>query len=413
MQLLRRSVLLLKEAPGGDPEGQGQGSSDAQQQRQPAQETDQYRSALRSLATDQVETTVDYLPPMTTLFPESTELSQAIAAGYPNTPYDHRGLKEHRSPAEGAPSNNISTSGFVWAFVVTSQNAVHAIDAALQLQPHPDIREAWLEVPIYCLTGATLASVKRVGFKVINCPNPLATELVSGLDLSFDNGAQLVDFLVSLEWPSTSQSSATVIAAEEAVPPQLWFLTGETRMKTLPETLAAHQKPFREIVVYRTGPRPQFEDEFAQWLVDKTAGPRQNDQGVTLGNGNDSPSPPSSTTVVPGRDKGKSAIWLVGFSPRGVDMAVPTLKIFMDGNQHASAPMRNEGCEIRWAAIGSTTAKRIDDHLATTFQALQTDPVPDRSAEHTTDVKLNLTLRLTVAVAKAPKPDAIAEAILS
>jgi hypothetical protein len=95
MQLLRRSVLLLKEAPGGDPEGQGQGSSDAQQQRQLAQETDQYRSALRSLATDQAETTVDYLPPMTTLFPESTELSQAIAVGYPNTPHGRRGLTYH------------------------------------------------------------------------------------------------------------------------------------------------------------------------------------------------------------------------------------------------------------------------------------------------------------------------------
>jgi hypothetical protein len=134
MQPLRRSILLLKEAPSGeDSESQGQKSSNRHQQQ--TQESDQYRSALHSLATDNVETTVDYLAPMATVFPESTALSEAIASGYPNTPF---GRRRHQEDYDTTKSND-----FIWAFAVTSQNAVHAIEAALTRQPHPGRRHSF------------------------------------------------------------------------------------------------------------------------------------------------------------------------------------------------------------------------------------------------------------------------------
>ncbi|KAF9362515.1 hypothetical protein BGX34_005990 [Mortierella sp. NVP85] len=300
-----------------------------------------------------------------------------------------------------------------------------------------DIREAWLDLPIYCLTGATLASVRRLGFKNINCPDPLAAELTSGTTLSFDNGVQLVDFLLSLEWPSSAPPTTAVRSAVESTTdgvtgqvelpinsaPELWFLTGETRMKTLPETLTARQKPFREITVYKTGPRPGFEDEFAQWLSAKATELRRNShEGVTTDRVSDS----SSTATTPKKDKGRGVLWLVGFSPRGVDISVPTLKRFLENDRcvesslHAATATTTstteaiecEGHQIKWAAIGPTTAKRIDEHLATTLNSLRTDPVPGDSASQLSCGKLNLTLSPVVAVAKAPKPEAVAEAIL-
>jgi uroporphyrinogen-III synthase len=193
-------------------------------------------------------------------------------------------------------------------------------------------------------------------------------------------------------------------------------------MKTLPETLTARQKPFREITVYKTGPRPGFEDEFAQWLSDKST-ELWRDEGVTTDRVSDS----SSAATTLRKDKSRGTLWLVGFSPRGVDIAVPTLKRFLengrcvDSSLHAATATTTstteavecEGHQIKWAAIGRTTAKRIDEHLATTLNSLRTDPVPGDSASQLSCGKLNLTLSPVVAVAKTPKPEAVAEAILS
>ncbi|KAF9941920.1 hypothetical protein BGZ65_000534 [Modicella reniformis] len=427
MQLLRHSILLLKEAPGRDSEDLGQSSAGTHQQQQeqerPTQESDPYESALRALANDHVETTVDYLAPMATVFPESTVLSEAIAAGYPNTPFCRRGGHQERRCLDGS----------LWAFAVTSQNAVHAIEEALQQQLDP---------------GATLASVKRVGFKTINCASPLAAEPTfgSGPTLSLDNGAQLVDFLISLEWPSEPLATATTTEAEvaaatkvmastgENVPspinsaPELWFLTGETRMKTLPETLTAHQKPFREVIVYKTEPRPLFEREFAQWLADKTIGTRWNEQGVIIeieGSSSSSSSPSTTTTTTTtaaaaaalDKDRGMSVLWLVGFSPQGVDIAVPTLKTYFEecARQHHQTPVtaiEEYAYELRWAAIGPTTAKRIEEYLATTLQILQANLDPNHLVQQPNSiVRWSVKFNPTVAVAKAPKPEAVAQAI--
>ncbi|KAF9121724.1 hypothetical protein BG015_005755, partial [Linnemannia schmuckeri] len=156
------------------------------------------------------------------------------------------------------------------------------------------IREAWLQIPIYCLTGATLASVKKVGFKTINpsdTSNASSDPDPPSPEPSFDNAAQLVDFLISFKWPIsvTPASSAvqgnnystrheTVTMSDDveesanqpssidstSSSPELWFLTGETRMKTLAEKLSAHQRAFREVVVYETGARPGFEEELSR-----------------------------------------------------------------------------------------------------------------------------------------------------
>lgn len=56
---------------------------------------------------------------MTTVFPRTTQLSRAIAAGYPPGHSLSKGSSELAS---------------LWAFAVTSQNAVSAVEAALQHQ---------------------------------------------------------------------------------------------------------------------------------------------------------------------------------------------------------------------------------------------------------------------------------------
>ncbi|KAF9192029.1 hypothetical protein BGZ51_006388 [Haplosporangium sp. Z 767] len=300
---------------------------------------------------------VDYLAPMTTLFPKPTVLSEAILAGPPS----NRGRDR------------------IWAFAVTSQNAVQAIETALQAQTDSAIREAWLQVPIYCLTGATLTAVQRVGFKTINCSTLFArsststqhTMPLSASTPSIDNGIHLVDLLLSFEWPTAAD-----LGFEDGPPPALWFLTGETHMKTLPETLSARQKPFREIIVYETGPRAGFESDLYAWLV-KSSHSMQDDIVI----------------------EGKKILYLAGFSPRGVDMTMPTLRRFL--REYGSTSM-DATIEIRWAAIGTTTTKRIQEHLSAMAE--------DSSTPAT---RPNVIMNPVVAIASGPNATSMAQAIVS
>ncbi|KAG0327432.1 hypothetical protein BGZ99_007652 [Dissophora globulifera] len=395
MEFERRLVLLLKEAPGTD-----EGPETLKQQQQHL-EDDPYRQALNSLAKNKnVTLTVDCMAPMAIVYPESTLLSQAVTAGYPSTPYDSQRVSQ--SNDLNLLSSEIVTDS-IWAFAVTSQNAVYAFEEAMRQQPDPAVRAAWLEIPIFCLTGKTLATVQRAGFKTINPSNlssiqdhnkslnvvdPLTTSSLTSpapsSSLSFDNAAQLSDFLVSFERPFTSSSTAPV--------PKLWFLTGATRLKTLADKLTAHQQPFREVVVYGTGPRPDFEVQFWDWLNNKVGGPDAAGTG------------PGAM----GDDfelRRKLVIWLVGFSPRGVDITASTLSRWL---QEGPSPQEQQSqeqegykraeVEFRWAAIGPTTSKRIQEHIEAN---LQQHVAPD------------LTVSRTVAVAKAPNPDGIAEAVLA
>ncbi|KAF9346524.1 hypothetical protein BGX26_001958 [Mortierella sp. AD094] len=374
------SILLLKEAPAG------QDSSDSHHQHQ----NDPYKTALHSLTLENVETTVEYLAPMTTVYPECTPLSNAIAEGYPKTPYH---------PLRRASDSNSSSDESIWAFAVTSQNAVHAVEKALQGQSDPDIREAWLQIPVYCLTGATLASVEKIGFKNINCAN---TSVPTTEPLSFGNASQLADFLVTIEWPTVGDGKDGVAASA----PVLWFLTGEVRMRTMADKLTAHQKPFREVVVYETGQRVEFEQEFYHWLRN-TSGLHWSEKASDIGS--DGSSPAGVETKV------RRTLWLVGFSPRGVEIAGPTQTRFLEeanGNQVCSIQpsFGASSVEIRWAAIGATTAKRIQEHLANCI--VQVAPNIDATLKQSQQHR-RVILNSAVVVAKAPKPDALAEAILS
>ncbi|KAG0251488.1 hypothetical protein BG011_007586 [Mortierella polycephala] len=326
---------------------------------------DPYRTALHAAFTqdNQMQHNVDYLAPMTTLFPMPTVLSEAILAGPPSNQGHDR----------------------IWAFAVTSQNAVQAIETALQAQTDSAIREAWLQVPIYCLTGATLTAVQRVGFKTINCSTLLArssTSTQSTIPLSaptpsIDNGIHLVDLLLSFEWPTAAD-----LGFEDGPPPALWFLTGETHMKTLPETLSAHQKPFREIVVYEAGPRSGFESDLYAWLVKSSDSMQDGMMGKMI--------------------EGKKILYLAGFSPRGVDMTMPTLKQFL---REYGSTLEDATIEIRWAAIGTTTAKRIQEHLSVIAE--------DSSTQDSPATRSNVIINSVVAVASGPNATSMAEVILS
>ncbi|KAF9079338.1 hypothetical protein BGX23_004350, partial [Mortierella sp. AD031] len=254
---------------------------------------------------------------MTTLYPKTTLLSRAIAAGYP--------------PGH-AHSENHAEFGMLWAFAVTSQNAVSAVEAALRNQPD---------------TGATLACVQRAGFKNINpqdsssSPEPNTTLPTPS---PFENAAQLVDFLIALKWPTTCAVQADDSTRRQTISvsandteeitdqasffppsvPELWFLTGETRMKTLAEKLSAHQRAFREVVVYETGPRPGFEEELSRWLADTFRIPSD------MRCSNDGREGDQRETAEP------TDVWLVGFSPKGIDLTVPVLKRSLESRSSSS-----------------------------------------------------------------------------
>ncbi|KAF9576997.1 hypothetical protein EC968_000124 [Mortierella alpina] len=374
------SILLLKEAssrfdtiPGETAGGSsvisgGSGTSpDADQPYSAA-----LHSAFRAINT---QCNVEYLAPMTTVYPDDTLLSRAIASGPPD-----RCRPSHES------AKTMNEAGKVWAFAVTSQNAVRAVQEALSNQSDPEVRDAWLQIPIYCLSGATLASVKKVGFKTINSCNPFrshSTGKPPALEEapSFDNGDQLVDFLLSLDWPT----AAAADAKDKDCEPALWFLTGETRMKTLAEKLSAHCKPFLEVIVYKTVPRPGFEQELAAWLARTSK---------------------RTSAWADGEEQRTKTLWLAGFSPRGVDLTIPTLWKFLADSQSAADihDLRGTGtsaiARVKWAAIGTTTAKRISEHLSQLHKITRESPGPiDVGSE--------------VAVAKAPNPLALAEAIVS
>ncbi|KAF9394415.1 hypothetical protein BGX21_010370 [Mortierella sp. AD011] len=350
------SILLLKEAPAE------QDPNDSHHQNDP------YKAALHSLTPENVETTVEYLAPLTTVYPECTLLSNAISKGYPNTPYH-----PHRRTLDSDES--------IWAFAVTSQNAVRAMEKALQRQSDP---------------GVTLASVEKIGFKNINHATISAP---TSEPLSFNNAAQLADFLVTVEWPDRKDGVA-------ASAPVLWFLTGEVRMKTMADKLTEHQKPFREVVVYETEQRPEFGQKFYHWLT-STSGQQRSEKAGEIGSNENGP-----TSV---ETKVKRTLWLVGFSPRGVEIAGPTQTRFLeeanaDQDSSIQPSFGTSSVEIQWAAIGATTAKRIQEHLASCI--VETSPDVDATLKQSQQHH-KVILNSAVIVAKAPKPDALADAILS
>ncbi|KAK3847503.1 MAG: hypothetical protein J3R72DRAFT_431530 [Linnemannia gamsii] len=380
MSLRNCSILLLKEPPTPiDPIPSHQTLPDDT----PPHADDPYSDALHAAFSQHlsdVRLKVEYLPPMTTVFPVTTLLSRAIADGYP--------------PVQ--PQSRNTEFGNLWAFAVTSQNAVHAVEAALQQQLDPAIRKAWLQIPIYCLTGATLAAVKKAGFTTINpLSSPNSDDFSTLPTHSFDNAAQLADVLISLKWPSIdpvqgdsrfTRHNLVSVSPDPAAsssdffsPPELWFLTGETRMKTLAEKMTAHQRPFREVVVYETGPRPAFEEELSQWLAVALEEYSQTNAPV--------PTTPKIDTDKP------TDLWLVGFSPKGVDLTMPILKTSLESSLSSSSSAL---VRIQWGAIGPTTASRIQEHLLTTVISTP-----------------RVAISFTVAVAKSPKPLPLAEAITS
>lgn len=252
-----------------------------------------------------------------------------------------------------------------------------------------DIRAAWLNIPVYCLTGATLTAVRGVGFIHINTPPSTSTlPATTTSELIFESGAQLADFLVSIPWPTSSPTSPS----SDQHPPELWFLTGETRMKTMAQTLAAHQKPFQEVVVYETGPSPDFDRELEQWLISSSC----------------SSSISSTSSVETSPEARENTLWMVGFSPRGVDLSIPALKRFIfateaEEDKIKSSLDQNLTTYVRWAAIGPTTAKQIQQHLKEFASYVETDQEPVRRRR----------IDGSVTVAKSPNPVALAESIMA
>ncbi|KAG0014362.1 hypothetical protein BGZ80_010489 [Entomortierella chlamydospora] len=177
-------------------------------------------------------------------------------------------------------------------------------------------------------------------------------------------------------------------------------------MKTMADKLTEHQKPFREVVVYETGQRPEFGQGFYHWLRN-TSGLHWSEKASEIELNESGP-----TSV---ETKVKRTLWLVGFSPRGVEIAGPTQTRFLeeanaDQDSSIQPSFGASSVEIRWAAIGATTAKRIQEHLASCI--VEASPDIDATLKQSQQHH-KVILNSAVVVAKAPRPDALAEAILS
>jgi len=169
-------------------------------------------------------------------------------------------------------------------------------------------------------------------------------------------------------------------------------------MKTLAEKLKAHNRPFQEVVVYETGPRSGFEEELSQWLSQHA----KLDPGDSTTKATEAIATEDQTIFANDRDEDgdlRRLIWLVGFSPRGVELTMPLLSDYLaqSTSNETTADPRKSMARIQWAAIGQTTAKRIKELLA----AMEGQEGPQCRVES------------VVAVAKAPSPLALAESIHS
>ncbi|KAG0254568.1 hypothetical protein DFQ27_006766, partial [Actinomortierella ambigua] len=243
---------------------------------------------------------IDYLAPLALTYPSETAL--------------------HFAMRQRPEASN------VWALAFTSKNGVkafeHCMEAALctsssssslssphvsQALPPPSPLDAWLSLPVFCLSGNTLKAVERVGFKTVYGRDfetldqegrPLAKMTSSSSSSNNDhnptippilgNASQLADSILSLPWPVCHPASihSSLSSAETPPPPppptttpldqqpcqpELWFLTGETRMSTLHDRFQQSHRALREIEVYRTDPQPRLEDKIAAWLTKQIA----------------------------------------------------------------------------------------------------------------------------------------------
>ncbi|KAG0225592.1 hypothetical protein BGW42_004229 [Actinomortierella wolfii] len=361
---------------------------------------------------------LDYLAPLVPVYPADTPLHSAVRQ---------------------RPDVN-----HIWALAFTSQNGVKAfemsIDAAWKSssadhkcpqqepqqqqqqkeQEQKEILDAWLALPVFCLSGSTLKAVERTGFRSIygrdfvtldHEGRPVATPSPSpSLPLSLGNASQLADVLLSVPWPSSLPNSPSLSSSSPSFtsPPALWFLTGETRMSTLrgrfQEHPQGHLRPLREIEVYRTDPQPEIEDKLATWLQEQI-------KGCSTHTAAASSSSFSQQTASP------CVIWLVGFSPKGVDLVWPGVERALtlaaaspDWTGHLAADDHGSPSSssddhprvlIQWAAIGQTTATLIRDRISQ-MQLL-------KQGHH--DSPGNVSLSSSVAVAAHPKPEHLAKAM--
>lgn len=167
-------------------------------------------------------------------------------------------------------------------------------------------------------------------------------------------------------------------------------------MKTLAEKLSAHQRAFQEVVVYETGPRPGFEKELSRWFADTLGLHSEDDissQDVTEHRDVEAQSTSAAATDKP------TNLWLVGFSPKGVDLTVPVLNKALDPRLSSTSFSSSAPVQIQWGSIGPTTATRIQEHLLASSNIAKPGS--------------RVSLSSIIAVAKAPKPAALAEAIAS
>ncbi|KAG0220845.1 hypothetical protein BGW41_007502, partial [Actinomortierella wolfii] len=360
---------------------------------------------------------LDYLAPLVSVYPADTPLHSAVRQ---------------------RPDAN-----HIWALAFTSQNGVKvfemSIDAAWksssadhscpqqepqqqqqqqQQQEQKAILDAWLALPVFCLSGSTLKAVERAGFRSIYGRDfvtldpegrPVATPSPSpspSLPLSLGNASQLADVLLSVPWPSSLPNSPS--SSSFTSPPALWFLTGETRMSTLRDRFQEHPqghlRPLREIEVYRTDPQPEIEDKLATWLQEQILSCSTHAAAPSSSSFSQQTAPPC-------------VIWLVGFSPKGVDLVWPGVEraltlaaaspdrtghLAADDHGSPSSSSDDHPCVlIQWAAIGQTTATRIRERISQ-MQLL-------KQGHH--DSPGNVRLSSSVAVAAHPKPEHLAKAV--
>ncbi|KAJ3148879.1 hypothetical protein HDU89_004460 [Geranomyces variabilis] len=187
--------------------------------------------------------------------------------------------------------------------IVTSARGVAAFAAAVKnSRPTED---AWLVKPIWVVGNATASAAEEAGFIDIR-------------GASSGDAERLADLLIADDVACMAPDSPEACAVGD----NGWlFLAGDKARDMLPSKLDAAGVRFEKHEAYATSGSPTFAADLAACFAAL---------------------PPVTAGLPP-------PVWVIFFSPSGVDLALPELK----------KQQERSGRALRWASIGPTTSARL------------------------------------------------------
>ncbi|KAJ3158806.1 hypothetical protein HDU86_002489 [Geranomyces michiganensis] len=244
------------------------------------------------------------------------------------------------SPSSSALQAVLSTreSDFC-GLIVTSARGIAAFAATVRVSgPTTTTHTAWLTKPIWVVGAATAAAARDAGFTDIRGETSGDAERLADMLIADDDNDDEAPRLAEEE--GTSQNHRPLVRNRNTttISPQCggWlFLAGDKARDMLPSKLRAAGVSFEQHEAYTTCGSPTLALDLATCFT-------------TL-----PPPPMTSGGCWP------PVIWVVFFSPSGVDLALPELR--KQQQQQQQEGPAGAGPVLRWASIGPTTSSRLLD----------------------------------------------------